>query len=159
MEGGQVRTFRPEDSARVSSIIHQCLDEVNRPYYPSTVIDYMRERTTPDSINDLAQRRTFLVFERDAEVLGVASLENNYIGSVFVDPQAMRNGIGTRLMDAIEDLALVRGEKEVTLGASLNAVDFYRMRGYEETGTKETPEYGKVHLMCKPLGGTNHDGQ
>src|SRR5262249_4818450 len=58
-------------------------------------------------------------------IVGTASLGAGQIHAVFVHPGRQRRGVGRCLMEAVESEARVRGERLLTLYASLSAVPFH----------------------------------
>lgn len=55
------------------------------------------------------------------------------IDKLWVDPSARRQGLGSRLVRAVEELAHARGCKQVMLSShTFQAPDFYRLLGYAE---------------------------
>jgi putative acetyltransferase len=75
--------------------------------------------------------------------VGFASLkDNNVIDMLYVHPEAIGNGVGAALCDALERLAAARGATRLTADASDSARDFFAHRGY-------TAE----HRNTVPLGG------
>ena len=54
------------------------------------------------------------------------------IRAFFVDPEWVRNGIGTLILEACEAAAIADGFRRLEMGATLTGVAFYRMRGYAE---------------------------
>ena len=61
--------------------------------------------------------------------------------SVYVRGLAARRGIGSRLLAMAKDHARSGGATRVTVEASLTGVEFYKAKGFQETGRGET------HLM------------
>lgn len=57
----------------------------------------------------------------------------SYFGQFAVEPELQNNGIGSRLMEFIEDYAATSGLKEIALDTSEKAqhlIDYYSKRGY-----------------------------
>ena len=54
------------------------------------------------------------------------------IRAFFVDPDWVRRGIGTLILDACEAAAVADGFHCLEMGATLTGVPFYRVRGYAE---------------------------
>jgi GNAT superfamily N-acetyltransferase len=54
------------------------------------------------------------------------------IRAFFVDPDWVRRGIGSILLDACEAAAISEGFQRLEMGATLTGVPFYRARGYAE---------------------------
>ena len=77
----------------------------------------------------------FIVAEADsAGVVGFCeiSIEAAEIQAVFVAPEYGRRGIGRRLLQALEDIAVRHNLTHLVLDASLNAVTFYERMGYRQ---------------------------
>lgn len=53
-----------------------------------------------------------------------------WIRYLFVDPRAVRRGIGRRLVDTAEGAARAAGRPRLHVWSSLNAADFYQALGY-----------------------------
>ena len=69
-----------------------------------------------------------------------------YVDVLWVTDDLRRRGIGTRLMDAAEAAALAAGCVCMALSThTFQAPEFYRRRGYFETG--RTPDYPKGHAQ------------
>jgi N-acetylglutamate synthase-like GNAT family acetyltransferase len=107
----------------------------------------------------------FLLAEEEGTLIGCVYVEPRgeraYLGLLSVDPSRQQSGVGSLLMTAAEnyctglacrfmDIKLVNLRKELP--------DFYRKRGYVETGTSNFPAEvaTKEHCyfidMAKPLG-------
>lgn len=94
-----------------------------------------------------------LVYEEGGKILGTAniSLEEKYIGSVFVNPDYHKRGIGTQLMNAIENYARDHCLKKVYVHSSLNAQEFYKKRGFKKIKRVFNPNVGLTIKMRKKL--------
>ncbi len=146
-----VRQFRDNDANQISTLIIQCLRDVNSKYYPATVIDRMITLYTPEKIIERSKTQLILVAEEMDEVCGTATVSENYFGSVFVRPKLHRSGIGNKLMDSLERLIKSNGMTQVILHASINAVAFYEQRGYKKIKQVEDEIFGKSFEMVKQL--------
>ena len=146
-----IRLFRPEDREKVSLLIRKTLIEENSKDYPQNVIDYMINEFTGSFIQKMAEERTFLVAEKNEEIVGTATLKNNYIGTVFIHPEFQSQGIGTQLMKKVEHLAKSRGLKNLTLDSSITGLGFYKRRGYEQKEDIQDENYGKTYRMEKRI--------
>jgi GNAT superfamily N-acetyltransferase len=76
-------------------------------------------------------------------------------GQYAVEPTHQRNGIGTRLLEYVEQLALLRGVKYLALDTSEQAghlIRFYETRGYRFVEHVRWPDvnYRSV-VMAKPI--------
>lgn len=77
----------------------------------------------------------FVALADDDSVIGFGelNLEASEVEAVFVAPDYGRRGIGRRLLQFLENLAVQRGLTHLVLDASLNAVTFYERMGYRQT--------------------------
>ncbi|TIN31422.1 MAG: GNAT family N-acetyltransferase [Mesorhizobium sp.] len=95
---------------------------------------------TADSLRDKARRETgFVAFKGDRIVGCVFALEKVtefYVGKLAIAPDCQGQGIGRRLMQAIEDLARSRGKAAIELQTRIeltaNHAAFARL-GFHET--------------------------
>jgi putative acetyltransferase len=72
---------------------------------------------------------TMLVAERDGAVVGFASIKGTVLFGLYADP-ARGRGAGRLLLEAVEDEVRRQGATVLSLQATLNAVPFYRARGF-----------------------------
>jgi GNAT superfamily N-acetyltransferase len=147
----KIRRFKPEDAEGVVDIIHRDLIEVNSADYTSDVILSMVDEFTPDALKDLAKRRDVFVAEDDSKVTGIVSLDDNTVFTLFIDPLVHGQGIGSELMDYVENLAKGRGHESIELPASLTAHGFYLRRGYADVRETSSKEHGTNIIMRKDL--------
>jgi GNAT superfamily N-acetyltransferase len=124
----------------------------------------VQDRTNPDKVRALFEHGKFLLAEEFGALLGCVYVElrgeRGYFGLLSVDPSRQRSGLGSRLMTAAEELCRDAGCRVMDLTiVNLRAElpDFYRRRGYEESGTLPFPadqvSNQPCHLirMTKPL--------
>ena len=105
-------------------------------------------------------RRELVFFLRDADgaiVGGVRGSHGNYgwlwIGTLWVAQEIRGKGLGSQLMDRIEEKAILNGCTNPYLNTfRFSAVDFYKKRGYEVFGELEDfPAGHSVYCLRKRL--------
>jgi putative acetyltransferase len=80
--------------------------------------------------NKLAGELTLIATLQYSPV-GFASLKGaDHIEMLYVHPNAVGQGVGAMLCDALEKLAAARGAKALTVDVSDNAQEFFLKRGY-----------------------------
>ncbi|WP_288371793.1 GNAT family N-acetyltransferase [uncultured Algoriphagus sp.] len=147
----EIRRFREADSHRASEIIWKALEINNSKDYGADVLSSMKKEYSPDHICILSRRRIFLVLESENRILGIGGLENDFICSVFVDPDEQGKGIGNMIMKELESLAKKNNHKSVFLHSSLTAESFYLKNGYKPQKRIVVPVSGENILMEKEL--------
>ncbi len=72
-----------------------------------------------------------LVVEREAAIVGVGTLLRGQIQSVFIQPQCQRRGLGTLLIQRLEDTARKGGVTTLRLSALPPSKPFFEGLGYQ----------------------------
>ncbi|BAY81256.1 hypothetical protein NIES267_07320 [Calothrix parasitica NIES-267] len=98
------------------------------------------------------------------ETIFVAEYENKIVGftyfliflefrlnGIFVHPDFMRRGIGTKLLNAIEQVAIERKCRVINVMASLSSVDFYKANGYQVIRTSGFHSEFSTWIECVNL--------
>ncbi len=151
MKMTEIRRFKDEDALETSDLIRKTLSEVNSKFYPNSVIEYMCNEFSPKFLIELSKEREFFVAIENSKIIGTITVMNDYIGTAFVNPEYHSKGIGTKLMETIENLAKERKIENVRLQSSINAVDFYEKLGYSKGEKSQSEEYGVTYEMSKAL--------
>ena len=73
------------------------------------------------------------VAEKDDEIVGVLRGRTDRLQSLFVRGDHHRQGIGSRLVDRIEQQCARQGAFQIKVAATLYAVPFYEKLGYKKT--------------------------
>ena len=103
--------------------------------------------------HNLLESGTFFVAEVNGAILGVAGwtadsreLDSAWPRYVFVLPEAAGQGIGRRLMAAIERSAIAASRPRLQLWSSLNAVRFYQAIGFQKVRSVSWPVGGGIEM-------------
>ncbi len=159
----RIEPFQDGQAEAVSNIIRRNLREVNSKDYAEDVISSLVAYFSPATLLKNARSQTIFVAMQDGAVVGTASLDNfgtaqspdYYAVAVFVLPESQRQGIGLRLMEAVESKAKELGAEKVTLRAAITAKGFYQKLGYRfRNGCEKLDQHG-TYTMEKRLGGND----
>lgn len=147
-----IRYFQKGDVGGVIDLIHRNLLEVNAKRYPPGIMEALVLEYTPEAVSAAAQNRTVIVAIEAGSVIGTASLrKDGWIVDVFVDPAHHVKGIGSKLMIYLEKLAVEKGQKSLTLPASITAVGFYSSLGYRMVREDLAGDARAEIIMAKDL--------
>ena len=146
-----IRLFESRDAEKVSSLIRNTLMVSNSRDYDVEIILQLQQTYSPHRLLMLAERREIYVFESRRRLLGTISLERDTIYGFFVSPDRQNEGIGSALLEHIEETARGRGTGCLHIDASLTAVSYYRRRGFLVTGTRGDGRFGRTVHMRKRL--------
>lgn len=131
-----IKRARPKDARKISLLRRKTLKERNKNDYPKIFVDYLITNNSPkELINKMKTRDMFCGWEGDI-LIGTVDLERDKIGGLFVKNSKIGKGIGTQLMDFIENYARSKKIKKVRLYSTKFAYNFYKKRGYSMTDSR-----------------------
>ncbi len=123
-------------------------------HYPAAEIEDWCVARTADTYYAAIELKTVLVEEVNESVVAFGQLnpKTAFIEAVYVSPRHSRQGIGLKILRALEAMAAKHGITAITLEASLNAVEFYRRAGYAsvvEVEYSSTPKTSSATLRMR----------
>jgi len=127
----KIRKVRKEDARKISRLRRKTLKERNKNDYPKIFNDFLIDKNSAKNIIDKMKTREMFCAWLGDKLVGTVDLEGDKIGGVFVKSSEIRKGIGTQLMDFIENYALSKKIKKVRLYSTRFALNFYKKRGYK----------------------------
>jgi N-acetylglutamate synthase-like GNAT family acetyltransferase len=136
------------DSRRITDLINQAFGKAEHFFVEG-------DRITEAEVFDHLRNGAFLLGERDGNLDGCVYVEPRgaraYLGLLSVNPSIQQRGTGSSLMNAAEDYCRKLGcqfmdIKIVNLRTGLP--DFYRKRGYVESGTSPFPAEVETKMPC-----------
>jgi GNAT superfamily N-acetyltransferase len=141
-----IRDARPYEREALEAL--QRRSSVHEPMYREQLEAHPEAIELPaEQIGDGLVR----VAERAGVVVGFAVLfervgEACELDGLFVEPTAMRGGIGRRLIEDAARIARERGAARIDVVANPQAVAFYNAVGFETTGAAQT-QFGPAPRM------------
>ena len=105
--------------------------------YASDILTAWAALLDADNVRRMAgiiasQSELVLVAEVDANIVGFGSIapKNSELRAIYVHPDFGREGVGSQILSALEELARQHGLDELAMDASLNAEEFYLIHGF-----------------------------
>ena len=126
----EIRRATAEDAEAVYEIVLRALRETNARDYPASVIDRL-VLTLPEGVASKLEEWHAYVAVVHGRIVGTGSLNGKTVRAVFVHPDYQGRGIGTKLMDAVENAASVQSVDTLTVQSSITAQPFYAKRGFK----------------------------
>jgi GNAT superfamily N-acetyltransferase len=133
-----IRPFKDSDANGLADVISTSLVEVNSKDYPPEAIQEKIKEYTPANIRQLGGVKQIFVAEDDGRQIGVAMLRGDEISCVFVMPDQSGKGVGSTLMQTVEDKAREEGCVSVHLSSSVTARTFYEALGYRDVSKNDS---------------------
>ncbi len=150
----EIRRFRPEDAPQVSALIARTLRTNNSKDYPVEYIEKTVQSLQPEDILKRAAWTHFYVACEDDAIVGCGAIgpywdkvDESSLFTVFVLPEYQDRGIGTHVIQTLEQDEFFLRAKRVEIPASITAVPFYVKMGYRhKNGVTKPDEEGLVRM-------------
>lgn len=149
-----IRKYRPEDLEDKKKAHRKAIREIASKDYSEDEIDAWTSFDDYGSIdNDVVEGWVAIA---DGELVGFADYrkDEGSVINVYVDPDYLRRGIGSRLLEKVLQDARNKGLDKLTAEASVTAKEFYQSHGFEvveETVHKTNGEELQAFKMRKSL--------
>lgn len=149
-----VRKYSEEDAEEKRELHLETIREVNSDDYSEEEIDAWTTFDDENSVDEEKIERW--VAEEKGDIVGFGDYipEKRRITGVYVHPDFLRQGIGSKLLDKIIEDACEKGLEELHCESSVTAKDFYRKKDFEvveEVVHETSGEELKAFKMVKEL--------
>lgn len=132
-----IRRIKQEDAPSVVDIIIRNFLEINSKDYGLECMKKLAATYNNEKIYNLANRSNMYVIAKDDEIIGTGAIANYYakkdeaiILSVFVKPEYHNQGIGTKIINTLENDEIALNSKRIEIPASITSTGFYLKFGY-----------------------------
>lgn len=125
----------PEDISAILEAYRAAVGAVMTADYEPSILKEWASRTTEEFAAQNQARQRY-VAEFDGKIVGYAGLDFNkaVLTECYVLPEFSGKGVGTALVQTVEEAAREADLMSLSVLASLNAVNFYRKSGFVEGG-------------------------
>lgn len=124
-----IRQSKPEDLGYILQLQADSLRILSNDYNLSQIESLIKSQKSARLSSD----ETTFIAELNSRIIGFSCFidARNTIGGVYVHPDFVRRGIGTKLLNAVEEVAIQRKCQIIYVTSSLSSVDFYKANGYQ----------------------------
>jgi N-acetylglutamate synthase-like GNAT family acetyltransferase len=145
----RIEKAKREDARAVWDIRNAAILDQCTGHYSKEALAIWTGGGLPASFIEDVEKRFYVAMLND-EIVGTGAVyaEAGRLDAVFVHPAHMRRGIGTKIVQFLESVAVAHGLEALNLESTLNAAPFYRTCGFEgnEVSTYVSPR--GVSLDC-----------
>lgn len=124
------RDTAPEDAESIYNLVQETIKAIYPKYYPTEVVDFFSKLHCIENIKRDIEENLVFVAEIGDIIAATGCLKDNHITRVFVDPEFQGHGLGSNMMERLENKISKDYDKAV-LDSSLAASCFYEQRGYK----------------------------
>lgn len=134
-----MRPAREEDLPRLRVLFQRSIRALAVGHYAPPQIEAWAGAAKDEGWIEPENLRDLWVAQIGVSLVGFAELspDGEEIRMVFVEPTVAERGIGTSLLERVEEEAARRGVERLSLRSSLNAVPFFERFGYETRAERE----------------------
>ena len=132
-----IRLFNEADAEAVQDIIHRGLREINSKDYPPELIEEYCAYFTLEKIKSQADSAHMYVAASGDKILGTGSIapywgseKESILLTIYVLPEMIGQGIGTAIINALEQDEYFLRANRIEIPSSITAVKFYQKMGY-----------------------------
>lgn len=132
----KIRKAKKQDARKISLLRRDTIRKISSKEYPKNILDYLlKGQSVKGVLNKMKERKIFCAWE-GKRLVGTADLEikRKRIGGFFVKTNLIGKGIGSKLLEFVEEYAKKKGIKKLNLNPSNFAFNFYKKRGYKVVG-------------------------
>ena len=110
----------------------ECISKTNSQFYEQEQISEWLSAIKIENIQDQLESTTWVVIKNNNKILGFAQycLVDKEIYQIQIDPDEQGKGYGRELYNYIENDFRINKIKQISLLATLNAVQFYENLGF-----------------------------
>ena len=148
-----VRLLIEADADAVQNIIHRGLREINGKDYPAELIEKYCAYFTLEKIKSQAASAHMYVAVWENKILGTGSIapywgseKESILLTIYVLPEMIGQGIGTAIINALEQDEYFLRANRIEIPSSITAVKFYQKMGYAPKNGIEPDKEGIVPM-------------
>jgi putative acetyltransferase len=146
-----LRPYLPTDVPVLAAIFQASIEELAaEDYSEAQRTEWAAAADDEEAFGRRLAEALTLVATWEGQPVGFASLKDERIDMLYVDPAATGQGVGNRLCEALEKLAANRGVKHLEVEASDNAAPFFQARGFQAQ-TRNTVRCGSEWLATTTM--------
>lgn len=127
----EIREYRESDAEEVAEVLRRSIREVAAEDYSEEEVAVWSDTDADDW--DLEEEEERYVAVEEGNIVGFSgySREDKDLTATYVHPDWTGKGIGSRLLDKVEEEARKDGLDRLTCKSTVTARDFYERNGWE----------------------------
>lgn len=148
-----IELLKENDISSVQKLIEKTVKISFPPYYPDISIKYVIESLNYEGIKKIAEFTHFYVVKNNDKIIGCGAIgpycdskTESSLFNIFVDPDYQHQGIGTLIMNTLENDEYYIRANRIEIPASMLAIPFYKKFGYKHKNNELIYEDGHFKL-------------
>lgn len=125
-----IRRAEMNDRSAIDRIRSESIRGLTLAHYSADQVAAWSKNKGPEKYPVDTEQMIVAVAGEDVVGFGELHLKTHEVRAVYVSSRFSRKGIGRRILSELEMIARAHGLTDLHLGASLNAIEFYKSHGY-----------------------------
>jgi len=150
----KIRQADTDDLQTISTLICTNAEKTLRPHYTPVQWNVFINYYSVEALQKKLEAQSIFCAESDGKLVGTVALDKDFVVGFYTHPDYLNQGVGSALMQYVEQYALHHHITQLQLAASPVGVAFYNKNGWRKI-KDITMEYGGVAfaetLMVKKL--------
>ena len=129
----KIRKASATDKKNITKLHISSIERRWSKHYTHEQLNAWTSVLTPSVYDQAFKEKVFLVAhdsKQDLMGLGILDIQNAEISAIYIHPDSVGNGVGTKLLYELEKIARNSNVVKITINSTLNAKGFYQKHGY-----------------------------
>lgn len=127
-----IRQAFDADATALSRLICKNAQGLLKPHYSPLQLATFERYYSPEAMLEKEKKQTIFCAEIKGELVGTIGLERDFVVGFYTEVSLVNQGIGSALLDHLENFARKNGLGVIQLSASPVGVAFYERRGWQK---------------------------
>ena len=133
----KIRKASDTDKKNISKLHISSIERLCGKHYTHEQLNAWTSVLIPSVYDQALKEKVFLVAHDSTQELmglGILDIQNSEISAIYIHPDVVGNGLGTKLLSKLEEIARNNNVVKIAVHSTLNAKGFYQRHGYLEHG-------------------------
>jgi putative acetyltransferase len=133
----KIRKASDTDKKNISKLHISSIERLCGKHYTNEQLNAWTSVLTPSVYDQALKEKVFLVAhdsKQNLMGLGILDVQNAEISAIYIHPDSVGNGVGTKLLFELEKIARNSNVVKMIVYSTLNAKGFYQKHGYFDYG-------------------------
>ena len=131
-----IRKAKIDDVGVIVELHRKAVEEINSDFYSPKAIKEWLKDISEENVKHQFQNSSWIVAKTNNKLVGFGqySVDGGEIYQINIDPKYVKQGVGRKLYEHMENTFENRGIEKISLNSTLNAIEFYKKLGFKVVG-------------------------
>ena len=131
-----IRKAKIDDVGVIVELHRKAVEEINSDFYSPKAIKEWLKDISEENVKHQFQNSSWIVAKTNNKLVGFGqySVDGGEIYQINIDPKYVKQGVGRKLYEHMENTFENRKIEKISLNSTLNAIEFYKKLGFKVVG-------------------------